>query len=362
MNMQASFRLTGNRPCQRTANVHHIAFSLLSFYLFTAVIILLSSCDSLGNHFVLKGKFKNMNIAELYLFNPATGQKDTISVQRGNFTFERNIEDTIVYSLMFPNYSIIPIFATPGSKVKVNGDASNLSDTKVEGTKENDEMTAFRLKANQLTPPERKEQAAQFISERPASIVSFYLLQRYYIQTIEPDYVEGYRLCSIITEANPQFVHALKMKKLLSILQAGQVGSKMPLFAIKDIKGRTITNKDLNAPVNVIVLWGSWKYESVNMLRFLRKLQKKHPGELAVLGISIDGRKSESTQWLKRDSIDFPIICDERMWHTPLAQRLGMTDIPSVTLADRKGKILKQNLTHTSAVNDEIEKLLEKKK
>jgi peroxiredoxin len=330
--------------------------------MFAAAVFLLSSCDSSGNHFVLKGKFRNMNIAELYLFNPATGQKDTISVQRGNFTFERNIEDTVVLSLMFPNYSIIPIFATPGSKVKVNGDASNLSDTEVEGTKENDEMTAFRLKANQLTPPERKEQAAQFISERPASIVSYYLLQRYYIQTIEPDYVEGYRLCSIITEANPQYVPARKMKKQLSILQAGQIGSKIPLFAVKDTKGKTITNKYLNAPVNAIVLWASWKYESSNMLRFLRKLQKKHPGKLAVLAISIDGRKAESIQWVKRDSIDFPIICDESMWQTPLAHRLGMTDIPSVTLANRRGKILKQNLTHTSEVNDEIEKLLNEKK
>ena len=58
----------------------------------------------------------------------------------------------------------------------MTGDVSHLRETEITGTKENDLMTAFRIKTNEMMPPEVQQEARQFITEHPASIVSNYLL------------------------------------------------------------------------------------------------------------------------------------------------------------------------------------------
>jgi len=329
-------------------------YPILFVSLFT---ILLSACTSNEDTFRLEGEFRNMNQAEFYLFDAASGKKDTISVQRGRFVYETSIPDTMTMMLIFPNYSMLPVFASNGITVTMKGDASNLKETKLTGSKENDEMTAFRLKANQLTPPEVREQAMQYIYDEPASPVSYYLLRRYFLQTIVPNYLEALRLCNIMLEATPDKEPIRILHNDLLNLIKGMEGMNAPRFAVLDRKDKIVSTHDLRSEVNVVVLWATWHYDSREQLKTLRKLSKKYPGRLAVMGIGIDADRYECNDWVRRDSIEFPLICDGKMWKTPLAHLYGLFDIPSNTVFNNKGTVLKRNIP-TKELTQEIEKLL----
>ena len=124
-----------------------------------------------------------MNQAELYIYHPDQGWKDTIAVRDGRFTYSVQLKDTCMLFLIFPNFSEMPVFAHSGAKISIEGDASHLRETEIKGTKTNEAMTAFRLRANNLTPPEVINAASDYIGKNPSSPVSLYLLRHYFILT-----------------------------------------------------------------------------------------------------------------------------------------------------------------------------------
>ena len=128
-----------------------------SKYIILAVILLVaSSCSKQNDRFRLEAQFKNLNQGEFYIYNVYTGEKDTVAVNDGRFIYDRPLTDTLTLAILFPNYSEIPVFATPGGEVKMEGDATHLRETELTGTPDNDLMTAFRLKTNEMTPPEAR--------------------------------------------------------------------------------------------------------------------------------------------------------------------------------------------------------------
>ena len=330
-------------------------------YFFFLILLTLFSCGPSSNRFRLEGRFKNLNQGEFYLYSIENGKKDTIGVRDGRFSYEMAITDTTTLVLIFPNYSEIPIYARPGISVKIKGDASHLRETEVEGSEENEEMTAFRLSASQMTPPEVKELARQFILQKPASPISLYLLRRYFITSSSPDYAEAAGLCDTILEATGGGP-AILLHKRLKALKNASVGQKLPAFTTKDTKGNTVSQKHLSSDVNVVCLWASWNAESRNIITQIRKQQKAYKDRISVLTVSLDATAEEEEYYIKRDSISWPNICDGQMWQTPLVDIFGFGTVPSVIIADKTGKIVARNLTVRKQVEDEIDRLLNPKK
>ena len=355
----------------RNVVTRHFSFHIFTFISFTfhlkhllsilLIAVLLASCSSRRGNFRLEGEFRNMNQAELYIYDAVKGHKDTIGVSRGRFVYERAVADTSTLVLIFPNYSTIPLFAYSGAKIKLKGDVSQLKKVELKGSDENEDMTAFRLKTSQMTPPEVKEAAAKFIEEHPQSYVSLYLLNHYFIETVSPDYDEAYRLSNILLTATPTRRPVILLHKSLKTLHAGAVGSKLPVFAVMDINNKVLTTSYLRKKINVVCLWANWSYDSRNTMSQLNRLQKKHPDKLAVMGISIDATKDESKDWRRRDSISCAIVCDGKMWSSPLAQSMGLTNIYSNIIADKNGNIIKRDIEKSYDLKKEVEKMLEEK-
>ncbi len=245
--------------------------------------------------------------------------------------------------------------------MKVKGDASQLREIKVKGSKENEEMTAFRLKANQLTPPEMMKIAADYITEEPNSPVSFYLLEHYFVKSLTPDYREAVRLCDMMLQANPNHIPVQQLRQEIGILKNGCVGKRIPRFALLDRNGKVVTNGDMQSKVNVFSLWATWNYDTHVQLKILQNLIKENKGKVSAMGIGIDASKKECDNWMKRDSIDFPIICDGKMWETPMAKALGLTDILNNIIVDEKGIIIERNVA-SKDLNTKVEELLKSEK
>jgi len=328
--------------------------------LFISVIsLLLFSCGDGQKKFKLEGSFKGINQGELYIYGiNGTHKLDTIGVSRGDFTYQASITEPTTLFVVFPNFSEIPIFAEPGVSVRIKGDATHLKETEVKGTETNKQMTDFRLKVNTMLPPDILKEATRFINEKPESPISFYLLNRYFIQVPTPDYAKAESLARIIRKAQPENAELIKILERMDALKTLMVGSKLPPFSVVDLNGESISLSNLKSKVNVITLWASWNYEGISIQNLLSRLQKEHPGQLNVLGISVDGNVKDCRQVVERDSIKWPTICDGKMWDMPLLQKIGLSYLPDNIVIDREGKIIGKSLNYQE-LNKKIEELIE---
>lgn len=109
----------------------------------------------------MDGRLLNLNQGEFYVYSPdgVFDGIDTIKVEGGRFTFETQCKESGTLVIVFPNFSEVPVFAEPGKSVSVKGDASHLKEIEIEGTKENELMTAFRQQLVKASPPEEMSYA-----------------------------------------------------------------------------------------------------------------------------------------------------------------------------------------------------------
>ena len=193
--------------------------------------LLLVSCGDSQKNFKIEGSFKGFNQGELYVYSMDGSRKlDTIGVSRGEFVYQASINEPTTLVVVFPNYSELPVFAEPGVTIKVKGDASHLKETEVKGTDTNKAMTDFRLKTSNMMPPQVLTEVTKFINEQPSSPISIYLLNKYFIQTSDPDYSKIQNLVKTILAASPDNKQIAKISKQLEALQALKVGNRLPSF------------------------------------------------------------------------------------------------------------------------------------
>ncbi len=312
----------------------------------SAATMMLSSCGGKSGHFRIEGRFRNFNQGEFYIYSPYGGKAgtDTIKVADGRFAYEVALEEPTTFVIIFPNFSEQAVFAQPGATAKITGDASHLKEMEIKGTKANKLMTEFRMNANKMAPPEIREAVVSFVREHPDSPVSLYIVNRYLVMSQSPDYAKAYELLDLMGTKNPQDVQIKRMKTQLSGLRAAAVGAQLPDFKATDTDGRNVSRTQLSGKVNIISAWATWSYESQTMQRRLRVMKKKYGDDLSIVSICLDGRKSDCTERTRRDSIDWPNVCDGTMWATPLLSTLGLATVPGNIVADKKGRVVARNL------------------
>lgn len=312
--------------------------------LFLLLVLIVISCGTRSGHFKMEGRFLHMNQGELYVYSPDGGIDglDTIKIEAGRFAYEIPCSKPATLVIIFPNYSVQPIFAESGGSVEVKADASHLKEMEVKGTDDNELMTKFRKQIANSSPPDELKYAIQFIKDHPESTVSVYLLNRYLIQTETPDYKQAANLLKILLKEQPGNVTLGRLQRQISGLGTLKVGDKLPNFTTKDINGKLINNATLANQTIIISTWAAWSYESLDFQRALNDAVKA--GKIAALGISVDANPKEVRQALKNDDITFPNVCDGKMLSTPLLKTFGLTTVPD-NIVVRNGKIIERGIT-----------------
>ena len=329
-----------------------ILFTLLA-------LLLLTSCGPSGNQFRLAGRLRNINQGQFLVYSPdgAFAGIDTIKVQNGRFAYEKEVRKDITLMLVFPNFSEQAVFASPGEEVEIKGDATHLKEMTITGTDENDELTKLRIRLNKLTPPEIAAAVAEYIQEEPSSMISIYLLDKYFVNAKTPDYAEAQRLATLMLKANPDNGRLHKLKKQLDGLKNSRLQAMLPVVSSTDINGKSISTSQVKGKIGVISTWATWNFPSTDIQRKLRKLQKQYPQELSLISICIDGDKRECKKRVDRDSLLWTIVCDEQMFQTPIVQQLGLFVVPSMVVTNKQGKIIARDIEPNKVV-EELEKFL----
>ena len=229
-------------------------FLLLLFTIHCSLFTI--SCGPDSDHFEMSGQFKGFNQGELYVYaaDGPSQKLDTIAIVNGSFEYSAVLDGPRTYVIVFPNFSELPVIGEPGQEVEIEGDASHLKEVEVTGTKENDALTAFRLQTSQMTPPEMAKAAEEFINKNPQALASIYILNKTFIQDETPDYDKALELATVIMKASPENHAIAKLKKQLEGLKNFKEKGQLPKFTVTDIDGKTVSNVDLYAKINVLLL------------------------------------------------------------------------------------------------------------
>ena len=319
----------------------------------------LFSCGADGRHFRIEGKFLNLNQGEFYVdsLDGGTEGLDTIKLNGGRFVYEVPCSNPTTLVMVYPNFSEQPIFAKPGKTVSVKGDASHLKEVQVKGTKDNEWMTAFRLQIANASPPEIAQYAEQFVKDHPASPASVYVVSKYFVQSEQPDYKKANELLELVKEAQPKNLHAVRLHQMLPGMKATAEKADLPNFSARDMNGKPVSSSTYkSAEVAVIVQWASWNYESLNMLRDVKRISRKAGGRLKVLSISMDAGVPECKKPLESDSLLWPNVCDGMMFDGDLTRSLALTSVPDNIVLQR-GRVVGRSLP-ASNLRNKLEKML----
>lgn len=328
----------------------------IGYILLTLVLV---SCDSDGKLFHVEGRFRNFNQGELFVYSTdgAFSGIDTVKVFDGRFYYEVPLERPTTLMIIFPNYSQQPLFAAPGEDVRIQADASHLKEMKITGTDENELLTDFRMETSDKTPPEVIKAAEEFIRKNPKSKSALYLVDRHFVNSQTPDFPLAHQLVEVMLESDPDNGQAYILKQQLEGLKGTVVGARLPEFVAVGIDGDTITHKSLCGRVNIISLWATWNYDSQNLQNILRKLQKQYGDTVRLFSVNLDGNDYDCRRSVKRDSLLWPHVCDEQLWHTPLVRTLGFAAMPSNIIADSTGVILARDV-HAKDIQAKVKDIM----
>ncbi|MCD8281631.1 MAG: DUF4369 domain-containing protein [Prevotella sp.] len=307
------------------------------------LILVLVACSGGDNAFKIDGRLQNLNQGEFYVYSTdgVIDGIDTIFVNAGRFTYRGTCERSGTLIVVFPNFSEQPVFVQPGKNIKFAGDASHLKELRVSGTPDNKLMNTFRERTKDARPDEMQEYVREFVASHPESIASVWLVNKYFIKTVSPDYAAAAELLETALAAQPDNGLLAQNLKRIKTAAATSEGNALPAFRSVTVSGDTITDKSLRRGDAVVYLFATYDYESCNIQRMLKNADRDG---LHLLGICLDASVKECQRTIERDKIETPVVCDGMAFDGELAELLGATNLPdNIILKD--GKITARGLT-----------------
>ena len=128
-------------------------------------------------------------------------------------------------------------------------------------------------------------------------------------------------------------------------IAAGEIGSRLPDFSARDLRGRRISSADLRGKVVLIDFWATWCGPCVAELpNVLKAYEEYHPKGFEIIGISLDKSRDALTGFIKEKNMPWAQYFDGLGWNNKLGEQCGIHSIPATFLLDGEGKIIAKNL------------------
>jgi thiol-disulfide isomerase/thioredoxin len=118
---------------------------------------------------------------------------------------------------------------------------------------------------------------------------------------------------------------------------AGLVGESMPVFALQNERGESVSLDRYRGKVVVVNLWASWCPPCRAEMPDLQRLSAAYASRgVTVVGINEGESSQRATEFAKSLGIGFPIWLDTQQQYGRVLAALGM---PTTTIVDRNGSV-----------------------
>ena len=144
------------------------------------------------------------------------------------------------------------------------------------------------------------------------------------------------------------------------IAGAGEIGSPLPNFSVKDLRGREIRSADFRGRVVLVDFWATWcKPCEKEMPGYQKLLDRYGPRGFVVVGFKFGTMMDteDPLSFAKRNGVRYPLAVAS----DDLKQKFGgIEGLPTTLLYDRKGILRKKiiGFEYTKVVEEGLKSLL----
>lgn len=319
---------------------------LFYFSLFSIILCLTTACNNEKNTFHLKGDIVGLkdSVVHLYgiFFTPDSFIQ--VPVENGKFSHDMLL-DTITPLYLHINSlnREYPIFADKATTIHIEGDTANLY---ISGNEAQEIYNQFADSVKHLTDFEILQQAADsFIIQNPQSVVSIYLIDRYFVQVDNPDKKDTENAIKHLSGIMHDHPYIVRLQEKLNEQSGVRRDRYINLTNLPDTTGIAPKSDSFKDKYTLLTLWASWHAPSVewqDSLKSIIKSFQKRPVQFASLSLDTDRE-----QWLaaiRKDTLQGIHLCDFKGWNSPTVALTDAVDLPCIIILNDKNRILKSGL------------------
>ena len=144
------------------------------------------------------------------------------------------------------------------------------------------------------------------------------------------------------------------------VIAAGEIGSRLPAFSVKDLQGQEVSSANLSGKVVLIDFWATWCEPCKKEMPGYQKLVDRYGTRgFAVVGFKFDTMRDieDPVFFAKKIGVRYPlaVAADD------LKQKFGgIEGLPTTMLYDRQGILRKKviGFEYTNVIESELKPLL----
>lgn len=315
--------------------------SFLPFLL--GILLTICSCQKEENLFKLIGNIQGLSDSTVMLYGLFSIPDSVIQipVKDGKFNYELHLDTiTPMYLLLESSQMEYPIFADKGVNIHIKGDTAQLHQLTITGGKVQEEYNAFKDSIAHLESyVEIRQEADSFIVSHPQSVVSIYLIQKYFVQAPFPnrDLIE-----TMIKQLSGNMHDNHYISRLQNTLNSQTSKEKrLQMAELPDTTGTVIKASEYKNKFIVLSFWASWHPESIEMQDSLQATIKKFAKRpVTFVSLSLDNDREAWLSAIRTRQLGGLHLCDFKGWNTLLAKQTNTQDIPALYVVNTSNRIV----------------------
>ena len=133
------------------------------------------------------------------------------------------------------------------------------------------------------------------------------------------------------------------------------VGKPLPSFSVKDIAGKTWSNKDLKGKTVILDFWATWCGPCKAASPVMQSLAKKYASKgLVVVAANGFDSPAKVKEYVSEHKYSMPFAVGAQ----DLQKKLGVTNLPAIFIIDKSGKVSSVTTSWTAGDDAKFEKKL----
>lgn len=312
-----------------------------------SLLLIICSCQKEKNLFKLTGNIQGLSDSTVMLYGIFSLPDSIIQipVKDGKFSYELSLDTiTPMYLLLQKNQIEYPIFADKGVDIHIKGDTTQLLQLTVTGGKIQEEYNAFKDSIAHLNNyVEIRQQADSFIVKHPLSVVSIYLIKKYFVEVPFPNKT---LIETMIKQLSGKMHDHHYISRLQNTLNSQTNKEKrLQMAELPDTTGTVIKSSEYKNKFIVLSFWASWHPESIEMQDSLQATIKKFAKRpIAFVNLSLDNDREAWLSAIRTKKWEGLHLCDFKGWNNLLAKQTNTQDIPTLYIVNAAGKIITTNM------------------